>query len=64
MKKSPKAILTNQDPWIIEAISKVLPSTKMLFVYGTLLLNLVVGLRQFFVVNIQIGTQISTSYIS
>ena len=31
MKKSPKAILTNQDPWIIEAISKVLPSTKHAF---------------------------------
>ena len=36
----------------------------LLFVYRTLLLNLVVGLQQFFVVNIQIGTQISTNYIS
>ena len=32
--------------------------------HGTLLLNLVVGLWQFFVVNIQIGARISTSYIS
>ena len=31
MKKSPKAILTNQDPWITEAISKELPSTKHAF---------------------------------
>ena len=31
MKKSPKAILTNQDPWIIEVISKELPSTKHAF---------------------------------
>ena len=31
MKKSPKAILTDQDPWITEAISKELPSTEHAF---------------------------------
>ena len=31
MKKSPKAILTDQDPWITEAIPKELPSTKHVF---------------------------------
>ena len=31
MKKSPKAILTDQDPWITEAISKELPFTKHAF---------------------------------
>ena len=28
MEKSPKNILTDQDPWMTEAISKELPSTK------------------------------------
>ena len=45
-------------------IKRIAIHKNMLFVYGTLLLNLVVGLQQFFVVNIQIGTQISTNYIS
>ena len=31
MKKSPEAILTDQDPWITEAILKELPSTKHAF---------------------------------
>ena len=31
MKKSPKAISTDQDPWIIEAKSKELSSTKHAF---------------------------------
>ena len=31
MKKQPKAILTDQDPWIMEAISKELPLTKHTF---------------------------------
>ena len=36
----------------------------MPFVYGILPLNLVVDLHQFFVINIQIGTWTSISYIS
>ena len=31
MKKPPKSILTDQDPWIIEAISTELPLTKHAF---------------------------------
>ena len=31
MKKSPEAILTDQDPWITEAISKEMSSTKHVF---------------------------------
>ncbi|WJX39592.1 histidine decarboxylase [Trifolium repens] len=31
MKKAPKTILTDQDPWMKEAISKELPSTKHSF---------------------------------
>ena len=31
MKKQPKAILADQDPWIMEAISKELPITKHAF---------------------------------
>ena len=31
MKKQPKAILTDQDPWIMEAILKELPLTKHVF---------------------------------
>ena len=36
----------------------------MPFVYGILPLNLVVGLHQFFVINIQIGAWNSISYTS
>ena len=36
----------------------------MPFVYGILPLSLVIGLHLFFVINIQIGTQSSTSYTS
>ena len=31
MKKPPKSILTDQDPWITKAISKELPFTKYVF---------------------------------
>ena len=55
MKKQLKTILTNQNPWIMEAILKELPLTNMSFVYGILPLSLVVGLHQFFLINIQIS---------
>ena len=54
MKKQPKAILTDQDPWIMEAISKELPLTKHDFCIWHIILSLVVGLHLFFVINIQI----------
>ena len=48
MKKTPKTILTDQDLWMKEAISKDLSSTKHGFAYGTSLLSLVLGLMLYF----------------
>ena len=55
MKKQPTAILTDQDPWITEAISKKLPLTEHAFCIWHITLSLVVGLHLFFVINIQIS---------
>jgi len=47
MKKSPKTIIIDQDPWMTQVIA-----------FGTLLLNLVVGLLQFFEIDIFHGVLI------
>nr|XP_043616046.1 protein FAR1-RELATED SEQUENCE 11-like [Erigeron canadensis] len=48
MKKPSKTIITDQDPWMTEAIATEMPTTKQAFVYGISLPNLVVGLQLFF----------------
>ena len=62
MKKPPKSILTNQDPWITEAISKELPLTK----HASCIWHITAKFSGwlFFIVNIRVGAWISTSYIS
>jgi hypothetical protein len=64
MNKPPQSILTDQDPWITEPISKEFPSTKHAFCIWHITAKFSSWFSQFFVINIQIGAWISTSYIS
>lgn len=53
MKKPSKTILIDQDPWMIEATAKELPSTKHTFSIWHILLNLLAGSLSLFTLNIQ-----------
>ncbi|GMI87221.1 hypothetical protein HRI_002391400 [Hibiscus trionum] len=62
MKKSPKTNITDQYPWMTQAIATEMPTTKHSFVFGILLPNLVAGLQPFFAMTTKIGVLVFTTY--
>ncbi|KAJ8421471.1 hypothetical protein Cgig2_010783 [Carnegiea gigantea] len=55
LRKPPKTIMTDQDPWMSEAIASEMPTTKHSIVYGISHRSLVVGSQLYFAVSIRIG---------